>query len=178
MIAQAHRFMTRLGLALCVACAVAALALPYIFAPAVRIVYNASDSLPSGWYRIEPAAELRVGSIVLARPPADVAALAARRGYLPLRVPLLKPIAALASQQVCMRGRRLSINGDAVATALPADTRYRPLPLWQQCRRLRQGEVFLLSTSNPASFDSRYFGPVAASEVLGIAQPLWTWSSP
>ena len=40
------------------------------------------------------------------------------------------------------------------------------------------GELFLLSATNPASFDSRYFGPVAVSAVIGSAQPLWTWGTP
>jgi hypothetical protein len=48
-------------------------------------------------------------------------------------------------------------------------------PAWQQCRRLHDGELFLLSATNPASFDSRYFGPIAVSAVIGSAQPLWTW---
>jgi len=56
---------------------------------------------------------------------------------------------------------------------LPADRMGRPLPSWQQCRRLESGELFLLSVTNPASFDSRYFGPIPASAVLGVAHPLW-----
>ncbi|MBI3531959.1 MAG: S26 family signal peptidase, partial [Burkholderiales bacterium] len=43
---------------------------------------------------------------------------------------------------------------------------------------LHDGELFLLSATNPASFDSRYFGPIAASAVIGSAQPLWTWDTP
>jgi type IV secretory pathway protease TraF len=39
----------------------------------------------------------------------------------------------------------------------------------QLCRRLEPGELFLLSVTNPASFDSRYFGPVSASAVIGVA---------
>uniref|UniRef100_UPI00300B8EF7 S26 family signal peptidase n=1 Tax=Klebsiella pneumoniae TaxID=573 RepID=UPI00300B8EF7 len=46
------------------------------------------------------------------------------------------------------------------------------LPSWPQCRPLAQGELFQLSVTNPASFDSRYFGPVSAAAVLGVAQPL------
>ena len=43
------------------------------------------------------------------------------------------------------------------AAALPADRLGRPLPSLQLCRRLEAGELFLLSVTNPASFDSRYF---------------------
>ncbi|MOA39652.1 Peptidase S26 [compost metagenome] len=59
-----------------------------------------------------------------------------------------------------------------VATLLPADHLGRPLSSWQPCRRLADGELFLLSTTQPASFDSRYFGPLQASAVLGTAQPI------
>jgi type IV secretory pathway protease TraF len=70
------------------------------------------------------------------------------------------------------------IDSVAVANVLHADSQARTLPVWQQCRPLREGELFLLSLTHPASFDSRYFGPVPATAVLGTALPLWTWSSP
>jgi len=38
--------------------------------------------------------------------------------------------------------------------------------------------LFLLSETNPASFDSRYFEPMTALAVLGVASPLWTWNAP
>ena len=101
----------------------------------------------------------------------------AQRGYLPEHIPLLKRIGAMSPQQVCIEGRIVRIDGVAVAGVLPVDGRGRPLSVWQQCRRLRDGELFLLS-ANPASFDSRYFGPISASAVLGEAQPLWTWNTP
>jgi type IV secretory pathway protease TraF len=41
-----------------------------------------------------------------------------------------------------------------------------------------QGELFLLNSSHPASFDSRYFGPLDRSFVIGKAVPLWTFASP
>lgn len=157
---------------------IAALAWPSVHTPIARIVYNPSDSVPRGWYRIGPADSLHAGSIVLTRLPADAAALAAQRGYLPERIPLLKRVGAMEPQQVCIEGRTVRIDGVAVATALKADQRGRLLPVWQQCRALRDGELFLLSTTNPVSFDSRYFGPVAVSAVIGSAQPLWTWGTP
>jgi conjugative transfer signal peptidase TraF len=134
-----------------------------------------------GWYRIEPfdphtsllSRPLSVDSIVLVPLPAEAAALAAQRGYLPTRIPLLKRVGAVAPQEVCIVGRSVHIDGMPVAAALPADRMGRPLPSWQQCRRLEPGELFLLSVTNPASFDSRYFGPVRASSVLGLAHPVW-----
>lgn len=142
-----------------------------------QIVYNPSDSVPPGWYRIEKAEELHVGDIVLARIPAVSATLAAQRGYLPAGVPILKRIGALAPQSVCVSDRMVRIDGDVVGTIRTRDGLGRELPVWSQSRSLANGELFLLST-NPASFDSRYFGPIAARAVIGRAQPLWTWSTP
>ena len=159
----------------------AALAWAACVSPLPRLVYNPSGSVPIGWYRVDPLTRradllshsLPIGSIVLVPLPAGVAALAARRGYLPLNVPLLKPVGAVAPQQVCVTEGIVRIDGVPVAAALHADRLGRPLPFWRQCRRLRPGELFLLSTDNPASFDSRYFGPVRAATVLGIAHPVW-----
>jgi conjugative transfer signal peptidase TraF len=156
----------------------AALLMPLAIPNRVQIVYNPSDSAPRGWYRIRPADSLQLGSIVLARLPAPAAALAAQRGYLPSGIPLLKRIAAMAPQRVCVEGATVRIDDVPVATVMSADGRGRPLFAWQQCRRLAHGELFLMSNTHPASFDSRYFGPVRASDVIGSAQPIWTWSTP
>jgi conjugative transfer signal peptidase TraF len=139
----------------------------------LQVVYNASASVPPGWYRITPAGEPAVGDLVLVRLPANAAALAAQRGYLPTQVPLLKTVIAVAPQHVCVHGVQVLVDGKAVATRLRQDRLGRPLPTWQACRQLVGDELFLLSTAHPESFDSRYFGPVSADAVIGRAQPLW-----
>jgi conjugative transfer signal peptidase TraF len=147
----------------------------------VLVVYNPTDSVPRGWYRVssvDDAASLHVGSIVLARLPADVALLAGQRGYLPSGVPIVKRVGAVAPQPVCVREQVVLIDGVVAATTRTHDGARRPLQGWQHCRPLASGELFLLSDTNPASFDSRYFGPITTSAVLGIARPLWTSSSP
>ena len=118
---------------------------------------------------IEPVLD----SIVVTRLPPDATALAAQRGYLPAHVPLLKRVGAVAPQEVCIAGGSVRIDGVPSAVVLPADRWGRPLASWQQCRRLEPGELFLLSVTNPSSFDSRYFGPVSASAVIGVAHPVW-----
>ncbi|EPG2916833.1 S26 family signal peptidase, partial [Pseudomonas aeruginosa] len=180
------RLRARIALTGLSACGLAALAWASFTSPLPRLTYNPSDSVAVGWYRIEPfdprAASLprplSVGSIVLVPLPAEAATLAAQRGYLPTRVPLLKRVGAVAPQQVCIASGIVRIDGVPTAAALRADRLGRPLPAWQQCRRLEPDELFLLSVTNPASFDSRYFGPVSASAVIGVAHPLWLETRP
>lgn len=172
----------QLMLAVLSSCGLAALAWASFVTPSAHVVYNPSNSVPVGWYRIEPVNppgdSMHVGSIVLARLPAAPAALAAQRGYLPMRVPLLKRVGAVSPQEVCVTGGTVRIDGVPVAAVLPVDRMGRPLPSWQQCRHLEPGELFLLSVTNPASFDSRYFGPVLATSVLGVAHPVWLETRP
>ncbi|EIU4412788.1 S26 family signal peptidase [Pseudomonas aeruginosa] len=180
------RLRARIVLAGLSACGLAALAWASFVHPLPRLIYNPSDSVAVGWYRVDSLGygagslphPLSVGTIVLTTLPPDAAALAAQRGYLPARVPLLKRVGAIAPQEVCIAGGIVRIDGVPSAAVLPADRWGRPLPSWQHCRRLESGELFLLSTTNPASFDSRYFGPVSSSAVIGIARPIWLEARP
>ncbi len=180
------RWHARLVLAALSACGLAALAWAAFVQPLPRVVYNPSDSVPVGWYRVEPLHQrtdslprpLSVGSIVLTALPPDAAVLAAQRGYLPASVPLLKRVGAVAPQHVCVFDALVWIDGVPVADVRPADRLGRALPSWPQCRRLGPGELFLLSSTNPASFDSRYFGPVSATAVIGVAHPVWLEAQP
>src|SRR5690606_28386498 len=90
------RSRVRIMLSVLSACGLAALAWASFVQPAAHLIYNPSDSVPVGWYRIErtdsPPRPLSVGDIVLTRLPTDVAALAAQRGYLPSHIPLLKRV--------------------------------------------------------------------------------------
>ena len=180
------RLRARIVVATLAAIGFAALAWAALVSPLPRLTYNPSDSVAVGWYRVDPLdprassppRPLSVGSIVLVPLPAEAAALAAQRSYLPTRIPLLKRVGAVAPQEVCVIGGSVRIDGVPSAAVLSADRWGRPLPSWSQCRRLRPGELFLLSVTNPASFDSRYFGPVSASAVIGVAQPVWLETRP
>ena len=175
------RLHARLVLAGFAAVGLAALAWAAFVQPLPRLIYNPSDSVPVGWYRVDPQRHganalprpLSVGSVVLTTLPPEVAALAAQHGYLPAHIPLLKRVGAVAPQHVCIVAGQVRIDGVPTAAALPADRLGRPLPSWPHCRPLAEGELFLLSVTNPASFDSRYFGPVSASVLIGVAHPVW-----
>jgi type IV secretory pathway protease TraF len=98
--------------------------------------------------------------------------MAARR-YLAFGVPLIKHVAALSGEIVCRSGFTITVNGIAEAQAFDRDARGRKLPVWQGCRTVRSGEVFLMNAGVPDSFDGRYFGPVRDSTIIGSATPLW-----
>lgn len=139
------------------------------------LLYNPSDSAPCGWYVQRPARELKPGMPVFARLPTVAAHLADERGYLPRHLPILKRIGAVTGQVVCAEHGLVRIEEQTVVAVRSRDGRGRSLPAWQGCRPLADGEVFLLANHSPASFDSRYFGPVRREAILGEAVPLWTW---
>lgn len=144
---------------------------------APRLVYNASDSMPRGFYAIRGRSP-SVGDAALVRLPGAAARLAVERGYLPAGVPLIKPIAAGYGDHVCVRHGIVRINGRLRTLTLTHDSQSRPLASWPGCRLLGPHEWFLLGTDHSASFDSRYFGPVSHAAVYGVAVPLWVWSAP
>jgi conjugative transfer signal peptidase TraF len=137
-----------------------------------RVLYNPSDSAPRGWYAVTPVDHLKVGDLIVVELDDDTAALAAERQYLPQHVPLLKRIAAMAGQRVCVNHGDVIIDTFIAAQVHATDYKGRTLPRWSECRPLATDEIFLLSNTSDASFDSRYFGPVRLSQVIGIARPL------
>ncbi|GBQ93952.1 peptidase S26 [Gluconacetobacter liquefaciens] len=170
--------MTRFGWFFTTYVAVMAIMLGAFFRPAPRLIWNATASTPVGLYRLQSVRILHVGDLVAIRPPADIAGMLARGGYLPLGVPLLKPVAALPGQRVCRIGAAITVDGKALGAALAHDHRGRSLPVWQGCRHVLPGQIFVMNPAIPTSLDGRYFGVLSVAAVLGRAQPLWLVPSP
>jgi conjugative transfer signal peptidase TraF len=165
--------MKRFGILLTGYCAVAAIVVPAFIRPVPRLVWNASASVPIGLYAARPASSVALGDLVAAHAPAPVAALMAERHYLPLRVPMLKHVMAVAGQTICRVDAVILIDAKPVAQARLHDRMGRPLPRWSGCRTLRAGEVFLLNPASAGSFDGRYFGPVSVRGIVAVLDPLW-----
>jgi conjugative transfer signal peptidase TraF len=144
--------------------------------PAPRLLFNTTASAPLGFYAVTPGRFVK-GQLAVVLPPRVLANWMARRGYLPVNVPLLKEVAAVGQQRVCGEGDALSIDGRIVARMRAKDRWGRALPSYRGCRRLAANEVFLLNRHAPNSFDGRYFGPLPARQVIGGARPLWTWEA-
>ena len=141
----------------------------------MRVLYNASASVPLGWYAVSAPEAIGPGDLVIVRTPTAVEPLMVERGLIGRGVPLVKRVGAVPGSTVCRNDVRVTIEGTPAAVARAADIFGRPLPRWTGCRRLGSGDVFLLNSGSPGSFDGRYFGPTPADDIIGKARPLWTW---
>lgn len=151
---------------------------PAWYRPDVRFIWNASASVPIGLYRMVPADRLDVSDLAVVMPPDGLATFLDERGYLPRGLPLIKRVLALGGATVCRSGADIIAWGMSYGQARERDTRGRPLPVWRGCRTLRDGEAFFMNWGSPDSFDSRYFGALPLSTVVGRAIPVWTTDDP
>lgn len=173
---RSHRHPLRVGLLASAGAALGLMLLPAIHQPRLRLIWNATASVPLGIYRIEPDVPPGIGDLVAVRPSPRLGRFMAERRYVEVNALLIKPVAAASGATVCRIDARVTIDARAVASALPRDRFGRPLPTWSGCRRLGTDQLFLIAPMRPDSFDSRYFGPVDRRQIAGRAVPLWTWS--
>ena len=141
---------------------------------APRLIWNASASLPIGFYRLEPPTDLALGDLVAVAPPEPLAQFVAARGYVGPGVPLLKRVTALPGTRVCRSGATITFDGLVLGTARERDSLGRPLPVWQGCRIVGAHEVFFMNREAEDSLDGRYFGPLPLGSVTARIVPLWT----
>ena len=165
--------MTRFGGVMTTYSAALGIGLAVQLHPAPRLIWNASASVPIGLYTVHPAGALHVGELLVVVPPEPLATFLDTRRYLPKGVPLLKHILALPGQTICRSGRTITVDAVAVGEALDRNHLGRPLRVWQGCRVVAAGEVFLMNR-RADSLDGRYFGPLPATTIVGRADPLWT----
>ena len=140
----------------------------------LKLVWNASASTPIGLYEIEPVGVLEVSDLVAVMPPKPLADFMVERGYMGRNVPLMKRVMGLPGQQVCRIGRSITVDGVSLGDALDRDRTGHALPVWQGCRRIADGDLFIMNPDVRDSLDGRYFGPLSASAVIGKATPLYT----
>ena len=144
----------RLGTLITMAAAATMLATTIGPKPAPWLVWNASASVPIGLYKVTPATHLTVTDLVVALPPAPLAAMLADKGI---------SRAACPSSSAC-----------SLCRAREKDRNGHPLPSWQGCRAVAPDHVFLMNWDEPDSLDGRYFGTLPLATVVGRAEPLWT----
>ncbi len=142
--------------------------------PPPLYMWNASDSVPVGLYRLQPVGELSVTDLVAVEALEPLATFLADGGYLPRGVPMLKRVLALPGQMVCRNARTIAVDEIAMGEARDRDSRGRSLPVWEGCRVVAEDELFLMNWQSASSFDGRYFGVTPRSAVIGRATSVWT----
>ena len=166
--------MSRAGIMLAGALAIMGVGYPGLTPMPIKLIWNASASAPIGFYSIDFDGPFDVTDLVAVDAPEPLAAFMAERGYLPNGVPLLKRVLGVSGQTVCRSGRTITVDGIAMGAALERDRIGRELPVWQGCRRIQTGEVFLMNWQVRDSLDGRYFGLTSTDQIIGHAVPLWT----
>jgi type IV secretory pathway protease TraF len=89
---------------------------------------------------------------------------------------LLKRIAAAGGDRVCVETDTVVVSRVFYRRAW-RDAHGRTLPHWSGCRRLREGEFFLMGDAE-ASFDSRYWGPVPTALIQDVWAPVFVEAAP
>ena len=154
--------------------AVTALLFTLLWPARPAVVWNRSASSPQGLFRVTAVRDVVAGNLVVAWLPDGARDLAARRGYLPANVPLVKRVAAVAGDRVCAAGEAVFVNGTLEVLRRREDPEGRPMPWWTGCEGLSEGDLFLVAPVS-GSFDGRYFGVTRARQVIGRAKPVWLW---
>lgn len=140
---------------------------------------NLSPSYPLGLWRIQALHhDVRVGDLVFICPPLTASFdLAFERGYIRSglcpgwRSPLIKTVVALPGQEIEIASS-VTIDGQPLPSSdlQPVDGAGR------QLRPFGGGVVptgmLFLHSDYEGSYDSRYFGPIPAKGVLGLAGPI------
>ena len=139
-----------------------------------KLIWNVTASAPIGLYAVQPPDGIEITDLAVVAPPEPVADILEAGGYVPRGVPLMKRVLALPGQKVCRENLLVTVNGIAMGTARERDSHGRNLPVWQGCRTIAEGEVFLMNWQSADSLDGRYFGPLPARSIVGRATPLWT----
>ena len=144
-----------------------ALVLVTWLSPSPFMIWNASKSVPIGWYWIEHRRP-SLHEIAVVKLDGWPQTYAAERSYLPANVWLLKPVAAVFPSVVCRFGNYVFVGGKLVARTKSFDRLHRTLSRWKGCLALKSDEVFLIARPRN-SFDSRYFGVIKLTQVAGVA---------
>ncbi len=143
---------------------------------------NLSRSIPIGLYRRVHEPILR-GVLVEACLPNPIALLARKRGYLrggscpDGTEPVAKTVAALPGDTVELTDQALLVNGLKLPRTATLSTDLEGRELQRFARGIHTvgaNQVWLLGTSDPRSWDSRYYGPIPLENIRSAVRPLVT----
>jgi conjugative transfer signal peptidase TraF len=146
---------------------------------------NVTNSLPVGIYRITPP--LHRGSYVEFCLSGVDDRLSMERGYRPRGAcpdggaPYLKQVLAVPGDRVSFSAVGITVNGRLLpkTAPFPQDRAGRPLHPWIFGEfEVAPNELWVGSTYNRYSYDSRYYGPIHSQIILYSLKRVLTFSAP
>jgi conjugative transfer signal peptidase TraF len=142
--------------------------------------YTNTTSLPRGVYRLTHSPSDPLVSFCLTGSAAHDSIVRQYRDtsrLCPDRYqPLLKPVVARAGDTVRIDDKGITVNGKLLQNSQASllDAQRRPMHPWPHgTYTVAPGTIWVVSGYNPLSYDSRYFGPIPISSLLGYAHPVW-----
>lgn len=144
---------------------------------------NTTRSIPVGVYWTTNAPISRDAYVMFCPPPAAIFETAKQRGYIdPGNCPggygyMMKRVLGMPGDEVSVRADGVRVNGEYLRASLPlaSDRGGRPLSAHSLERKLEADELLLMSDRSARSFDARYFGPIARTQVTSVIRPIVTW---
>jgi conjugative transfer signal peptidase TraF len=138
------------------------------------IVYNATPSIPTGWYYLKHDKQFSHGDLVVFNIPKDAKSLLLERGWITEKVIyLIKPVAAMEGDDVCIHEQKISMAGVDYGAVKTHAKDGSALPQIKLCGKVSKGNFTVGIKGDSGSFDSRYMGEIPIEMVEGIATPLW-----
>lgn len=144
---------------------------------------NLTGSMPIGIYLLSPLQPngVKRGMLVAGCGPPRAAQIGRQRGYLGTgpcandTELLLKFVVAISGDEVDVTRSGVTVNGCLLPRSRPAvrDRSGRRLPAWPRGRYLLGPERVWLYAPVDRSWDSRYWGPAAAADLLAEASPVF-----
>ena len=150
----------------------------------VGLRINHTPSLPIGIWRVSPLIKPLARDSVVSFCPPEIALFhaALRQGIIGNGSceggweALLKPIVALPGDLVEVKDTGVAVNGATVPHSARIAFLDGAIPLGAYA--VQEEEVWVIASSHPRSFDSRYFGPIPIENIEGLAEPIFVWPRP
>jgi conjugative transfer signal peptidase TraF len=144
---------------------------------------NLTPSLPLGFYITSHSSNARLVEFC---PQGNAASISLSRQYRTAGAcrdggaPLLKPAVAFPGDKVEVSANGIRVNGQLLANSAGRfrDHLQRPLDPWPYgTYKVEPGTVWVVSSFNSYSFDSRYYGAIPDSAIRHHLRPLWTFAT-
>ena len=143
-----------------------------------------TPSIPVGWWHLDPRpAVVWRGMTIVACLPTSIQKFGLTRGYLPRGncsdggMAIAKVVVALPGDTIDLAGATMRVNRRKL---LPCGARTKSDAAGRAMQSLRDGryvlgsdDVWLCGSSGATAWDSRYYGPIASSLILGTIRPVW-----